>query len=47
MDFFFFSVIIELIAKLDKGVNITTNVLLISYETMDYKQEDIIETIKD
>jgi hypothetical protein len=33
------------IAKLDKGTNITTDVLLKIYEAMDCKLEDIMETI--
>lgn len=35
------------IAKLDKGANITTDVLLKICEAMDCKLEDIMETIKD
>lgn len=35
------------IAKLGKGANITTDVLLKICEAMDCKLEDIMETIKD
>ena len=35
------------IAKLGKGANITTDVLLEICETMDCKLEDIMETIQD
>lgn len=35
------------IAKLGKGTNITTDVLLKICETMECKLEDIIETIKE
>lgn len=35
------------IAKLGKGANITTDVLLKICEAMDFKLEDIMETIKD
>ena len=35
------------IAKLGKGANITTNVLLKICEALDCKIEDIMETIKD
>lgn len=35
------------IAKLGKGANITTDVLLKICQTMDCKLEDIMETIKD
>lgn len=34
-------------AKLGNGANITTDVLLKICEAMDYKLEDIMETIKD
>lgn len=35
------------IAKLGKGQNITTDILLKICEAMDCKLEDIVETIKD
>ncbi len=38
---------IATIAKLGKGANITTDVLLKICEAMDCKLEDIMETIKD